>query len=66
MDRKLLPSRSTMSLLHRFSDGALHTLLLLAVMAIVALTLVQAYNTGVAVWRLEPVIIHGQSLPAQR
>ena len=31
-----------------------------------ALALVQAYNTGVAVWRLEPVVIQGQSIAAQR
>ncbi|HEX2012198.1 MAG TPA: hypothetical protein VJN44_14785 [Roseateles sp.] len=56
-----LHQRLGMRMLHRFSDSALHTGLLVAIMAIVALTLVQAITTGVAVWQLDTVVVQGQA-----
>lgn len=47
--------------LHRFSDSGLHTTLMVAIVAIVALTLVQAVTMGVAVWQLDTVVVQGQA-----
>ena len=48
--------------LHRFSDSALHTGLMAAVIALVLLALAQAISMGVAVWRLDPVLVQGSSV----
>lgn len=47
--------------LHRFSDSALHTGLMVAVVALVGLALAQAISMGVAVWQLDPVVVQGSS-----
>jgi hypothetical protein len=52
--------------LHQFSDSALHSWLLVALLAIAALTVYQGINTAVAVWLLEPVVVQGQSVPPAR
>lgn len=46
--------------LHRFSDGALHTTLMIAVVVLATLVMVKAVDVGVTVWQLETVYITGQ------
>jgi len=74
MDRKHLASalarhlkpHSAMQFLHRFSDSALHTTLMLAIVVLATVTLVKALSVGVAVWILEPVAVQGQSQSPRR
>lgn len=47
--------------IHRFSDSGLHTTLMVAVIALVALALVKAISVGVAVWQLDTVVVQGQA-----
>lgn len=56
-----LRHHGSMRFLHRFSDSALHTVLMLAVLVLTVLALFQAASLGVAVWQLEPVVVQGQS-----
>ena len=46
--------------LHRLSDSALHVCLLIAVLGLGLMALHQASQTGVTLWRLDTVVIHGQ------
>ncbi len=47
--------------LHRFSDGAMHTALMAAVIAVAVMAVVQMVNMGVQMWRLDPVVVQGKS-----
>lgn len=51
--------------MHRFSDGAMHTALMAAVIAVAVIAVVQMINVGVQMWQLEPVVVQGkaQNLP---
>lgn len=48
------------SYLHRFSDGALHTVLMVAVIVLATLALVKIVEVGVTVWQLDKVVITGR------
>ncbi len=60
-----LRQHGSMRFLHRFSDSALHTVLMLAVLLLTVLALFRAASLGVAVWQLEPVVVQGQSQAQQ-
>ncbi len=47
--------------LHRFSDGAMHTVLMAAVIAVAVMAVVQMINVGVQMWQLEPVVVQGKA-----
>ena len=46
--------------LHRFSDSALHTTLMIAVVIVATLVMVKVIEMGVTVWQLDKVVITGQ------
>lgn len=56
------PSRS-LHIPHRFSDSALHSSLMIAVLTVAALAVVQAFSVGVLMWRLDPVVVTGKAQP---
>lgn len=58
--REAKPHRGT-DWLHRLSDSALHICLLIAVLGLGLMALHQASQTEVTVWRLDTVVIQGQS-----
>lgn len=47
--------------LHLYSDSALHTTLMIAVVAIATLAVMQALSVGVRVWQLETVVVQGKA-----
>lgn len=47
--------------LHRFSDGALHSALMVAVILVAVLAVVQALRVGTLMWQLDPVVVQGKS-----
>ncbi|WP_423599271.1 hypothetical protein [Roseateles sp. MS654] len=47
--------------LHRFSDGAMHTALMAAIIAVAVMAVVQMINVGVQMWQLEPVVVQGKA-----
>lgn len=47
--------------LHHFSDGALHSALMAAVILVAVLAVVQALRVGTLMWQLEPVVVQGKS-----
>lgn len=47
--------------MHRFSDGALHTVLMAAIIAVAVMAVVQMINVGVQMWQLDPVVVQGKS-----
>ncbi|MBO9686433.1 MAG: hypothetical protein J7598_07455 [Mitsuaria chitosanitabida] len=55
------PVRNEERALHRFSDGALHSALMAAVILVAVLAVVQALRVGTLMWQLEPVVIQGKS-----
>lgn len=56
--RDLHPGKK--SYLHRFSDGALHTTLMVAVVILATLVMIKVVEVGVTVWQLEKVVITGR------
>jgi len=48
------------SYLHRFSDSALHTSLMIAVVVVATLVMVKAIEMGVTVWQLDKVVVTGR------
>jgi hypothetical protein len=55
------PPRGSLHVPHHFSDSALHSSLMVAVLAVAALAVVQAFNVGVLMWRLDPVVVTGKA-----
>ncbi|OWQ88696.1 hypothetical protein CDN99_14465 [Roseateles aquatilis] len=51
--------------LHGFSDSALHTVLLAAVIIVAVTAVVQMVKVGTLMWQLDPVVVEGkaQSVP---
>lgn len=47
--------------LHRFSDSAMHTALMAAIIAVAVMAVVQMINVGVQMWQLEPVVVQGKA-----
>lgn len=47
--------------MHRFSDGAMHTALMAAIIAVAVMAVVQMVNVGVQMWQLEPVVVQGKA-----
>ncbi|MEH0166078.1 hypothetical protein ABT392_19375 [Paucibacter sp. JuS9] len=56
--RERLPGKK--SYLHRFSDSALHTTLMVAVVILATLVMIKVVEVGVTVWQLEKVVITGR------
>ncbi|MDI4633686.1 hypothetical protein J7U46_11550 [Pelomonas sp. V22] len=46
--------------LHRFSDSALHTTLMIAIVVVASLAVVKAIEVGVTVWQLDKVVVTGR------
>lgn len=46
--------------LHRFSDSALHTSLMIAVVVVATLVMVKVIEMGVTVWQLDKVVVTGR------
>lgn len=49
--------------MHRFSDGAMHTVLMAAIIAVAVMAVAQMISVGVQMWQLEPVVVQGKSQP---
>ena len=47
--------------LHRFSDGAMHTALMAAIIAVAVMAVVQMVNVAAPMWQLEPVVVQGKA-----
>ncbi len=47
--------------MHRFSDSAMHTALMAAIIAVAVMAVVQMVNVGVQMWQLEPVVVQGKA-----
>lgn len=52
---------TTQPRLHRFSDGALHTALLLALIAVAVTATVQMFSVGTLMWQLDRVVVQGKA-----
>ncbi|OWQ47003.1 hypothetical protein CDL60_11435 [Roseateles noduli] len=55
------PSANDEREMHRFSDGAMHTALMLAIIAVAVMAVVQMVNVAAPMWQLEPVVVQGKT-----
>ena len=55
------PSTNDEREMHRFSDGAMHTALMLAIIAVAVMAVVQMVNVAAPMWQLEPVVVQGKT-----
>ncbi|MDH0867678.1 hypothetical protein [Mitsuaria sp. GD03876] len=55
------PATNDERAMHRFSDGALHTVLMAAIIAVAVMAVAQMISVGVRMWQLDPVVVQGKS-----